>query len=432
MRFVRAFLLLFFAACSADVSDEDFARAAAQRIRERPFLAEARIERGSRDEFLAARSAEGAQEPAEEVARLHATLGRLGFFPPSFDVRTVAAATAHLNGGGYYSSDDKKITVFGQVERHVLVHELVHALQDQHFDLKTFRDQARTTDETMARRAVIEGDATVCHFWFSYEERNQRPLDGLRSLITPERMRAWRDEMFDTVDVPRVFAGYHTFIYPYGALMTARAAGIREAPPRFSGRSSDQLFQTPPTTTDEVMRGGLGLPADPPSDVGLGELPPDLMRRYEVVGADRFGAWFTSLVAYGDGLGSGRLPSYTPFVPYTPFVAVDALAWDGDQVVMLVAKGDPAPPEEAIPIAVVWTTSWDDAASAQVFADTLHRIHAAEAEPTEILREDRKVVLAKGAIPIEDVRALAAAALVGPGTKRELPIRGIVRLPPLE
>lgn len=64
---------------------------------------------------------------------------------------------------GYYSLKDKTLYLYddipGNYGRGVLIHEMVHALQDQHFGLKKLHD-ASSTDADLARAALIEGDAT--------------------------------------------------------------------------------------------------------------------------------------------------------------------------------------------------------------------------------------------------------------------------------
>jgi uncharacterized iron-regulated protein len=65
---------------------------------------------------------------------------------------------------GYYSTKDKALFVYddiaGNYERGVLIHELVHALQDQHFGLARRDDAPQGSDAEMALSALIEGDAT--------------------------------------------------------------------------------------------------------------------------------------------------------------------------------------------------------------------------------------------------------------------------------
>src|SRR5262249_40974788 len=64
-----------------------------------------------------------------------------------------------------YDIKAKTLYVFddlaGNYERGVLIHEMVHALQDQHFNLtKLHATGADSGDAEMAKAALIEGDAT--------------------------------------------------------------------------------------------------------------------------------------------------------------------------------------------------------------------------------------------------------------------------------
>ena len=71
-------------------------------------------------------------------------------------------ADKHLQG--YYSIKDKTLYVYndlsGSYERGVLIHEMVHALQDQQFGLEKLHDSAEEDDDALAKTALIEGDAT--------------------------------------------------------------------------------------------------------------------------------------------------------------------------------------------------------------------------------------------------------------------------------
>lgn len=66
---------------------------------------------------------------------------------------------------GYYSLKDKALFLYddikGSYQMGVLVHEMVHALQDQHFSLKKLHETNRSNgDSDKAMAALIEGDAT--------------------------------------------------------------------------------------------------------------------------------------------------------------------------------------------------------------------------------------------------------------------------------
>jgi hypothetical protein len=73
--------------------------------------------------------------------------------------------------GSYVPSEDRIVVVSDTdrptIDRRTLAHELVHALQDQHFGFD--RNATRSRDERLARQALIEGDAG--YVTDLYEER---------------------------------------------------------------------------------------------------------------------------------------------------------------------------------------------------------------------------------------------------------------------
>jgi uncharacterized iron-regulated protein len=79
-------------------------------------------------------------------------------------VAKVIARTGAKGVQGYYSIKEKTLYLFddvaGNYERGVLIHEMVHALQDQHFGLAKLHPPDFGSDAELARAALIEGDAT--------------------------------------------------------------------------------------------------------------------------------------------------------------------------------------------------------------------------------------------------------------------------------
>jgi hypothetical protein len=111
-------------------------------------------------------------EVALEAKRLIA----LGLLDPTTDLRKIKADEARRNVLGYYDPKTKRLVVRNDVAislmydamrshlneaKATIVHELVHALQDQHFDLQKGQDSRRTVDEKNAFAALVEGDATL-------------------------------------------------------------------------------------------------------------------------------------------------------------------------------------------------------------------------------------------------------------------------------
>ncbi|HUA18435.1 MAG TPA: hypothetical protein VMB25_06800 [Bryobacteraceae bacterium] len=98
---------------------------------------------------------------AEEV-----TLKMLGLIPPDYDLRQSTLDLLTEQAAAFYDYNKKKLFVLegageSDEERVALVHELAHALADQHFHLaKYVQEGLRSDDASTARQAVMEGQAT--------------------------------------------------------------------------------------------------------------------------------------------------------------------------------------------------------------------------------------------------------------------------------
>ncbi len=94
---------------------------------------------------------------------------------------------------GYYSLKEKSLFLYddvkGNYKKGVLIHEMVHALQDQHFSLKKLHETGRGSgDSDKAMAALIEGDATFTMIELLKKEQPrvaamlETPLDKSKNL----------------------------------------------------------------------------------------------------------------------------------------------------------------------------------------------------------------------------------------------------------
>jgi hypothetical protein len=73
-----------------------------------------------------------------------------------------AALVARATATPFYDTRTRRVHVRSRTpSRQALLHELVHALQDQHFDLRRKRRFARDRDASLAAAAAIEGHASL-------------------------------------------------------------------------------------------------------------------------------------------------------------------------------------------------------------------------------------------------------------------------------
>lgn len=170
-----------------------------------------------------------------EPARLHAeeTLFKaLGFIPENY---AYAECTLHGFGNSSWALYDriaKEIVLRNDLATSdsILIHELVHALQDQHFDLTRLRRLVHTSDEDLALSALVEGDAMVV----------EREADKASTVASPVNS----DDGFSEKcrPPPRLFDLY-MFPYEWGL--------------RFAGELTrderNLAFRAPPLTTRAIL-----------------------------------------------------------------------------------------------------------------------------------------------------------------------------------
>jgi hypothetical protein len=165
---------------------------------------------------------------------------------------------------GYYNPDDKKIYVTKDtmlrsmpgVPSIDIMHEQVHALQDQYFDLKKITSSmlsAGNEDKSFAIQSVIEGEATVLMFdaylrslksWgapFSQE----KGFD-IRSFVL-DTMLAASKHYKDASGKPAIFMEDLLFPYVWGGVFiqhTVNTKGWKEV---------DSLYKDFPSSTEQIM-----------------------------------------------------------------------------------------------------------------------------------------------------------------------------------
>ena len=102
----------------------------------------------------------------EEIRLEELALKKLGFAPPEFDLRKTTVDLMTEQAAAFYDYRKKQMVLLeggstGMMQDLALVHELAHALADQHFQLEKFIKKGGSSDDgSLARMAVMEGQAT--------------------------------------------------------------------------------------------------------------------------------------------------------------------------------------------------------------------------------------------------------------------------------
>ncbi|MGH7476491.1 MAG: hypothetical protein ACRELD_09395 [Longimicrobiales bacterium] len=288
------------------------------------------------------------QLPPEELRAVREVYTLLGLIPDTIDLRALLLDLYGEQVLGYYDPDDRRLYLVEGVGpetlRPVLAHEIVHALQDQHTDLDSLVSRDRGNDRQLAAQAAMEGHATLVMMLHSLEETLGRELPPSELPDLTEQVAVGleaQNEQFPVFgSAPRIIR--ETLLFPY----TGGATFVQALWRRYPGTAPiDSLL---PQSTEQVRDpdGRFFEARDPPTELRLDIEPGD---------------WE---VAYQNDL--GQLETAVLLEEHLGAAAAEAAhGWDGDRYALL---------HHADARALVWYSVWDDADSADAFADAYRAV----------------------------------------------------------
>ena len=208
----------------------------------------------------------------EETRAEELVLKMLGLVPADFDLRQNTLDLLTEQAAAFYDYNQKKLFVLegtggSDEERVALVHELAHALADQHFHLAKFiRGGMRSDDSATARQAVMEGQATWLMAAYVSREGGGKPevpesvLELMKKNI--EGSAAQQYPVFSKAP-PYI---RESLVFPYADGLTFQDAVYRKL-----GREAfSEVFVRPPLSTGQIFHperylghGGVVIPNPP-------------------------------------------------------------------------------------------------------------------------------------------------------------------------
>ncbi|MGA2878445.1 MAG: hypothetical protein ABSG13_05805 [Bryobacteraceae bacterium] len=209
----------------------------------------------------------------DDVHAEELTLKMLGLVPADFDLRKNTLDLLTEQAAAFYDYNQKKLFVLeggggGDEERVALVHELAHALADQHFHLaKYIHDGMRSDDSATARQAVMEGQATWLMAAYISREGGGKPevpesvLELMKKSI--EGSAAQQYPVF--TQAPLYIR--ESLVFPYAQGLAFQDAVFR----KLGTEAFSEVFVRPPASSGQILHperylghGGAIMPNPPP------------------------------------------------------------------------------------------------------------------------------------------------------------------------
>jgi hypothetical protein len=187
--------------------------------------------------------------PPAQLRREEALAKALGFLPADADLRALLLTWQAQAVAGFYSPAGRRLFVVtgaggagGNEENGVLVHELGHALQDQHTRLLDARMGIRANDDLIfALGAFLEGDA----LWT--ELRDEAGTTGFPQSSGPDFAARFAVDAPEGLGVPRIVRESFLRQYPLGYALAA------ELVERGGVAALTAALSDPPLSSEELL-----------------------------------------------------------------------------------------------------------------------------------------------------------------------------------
>ncbi|HTG17343.1 MAG TPA: hypothetical protein VK747_18980 [Blastocatellia bacterium] len=289
--------------------------------------------------------------PAGEFEATQKTLVKLGLISREFRLRDYVVQLLREQVAGYYEPKTREFYLAAWLpladQKRVIAHELVHALQDQHFDLKRFDDWRKgDSDAELAAHALVEGEATLVMIEYDFDQQGLQ-LDVAKLGALAEGLLE-QDNDSDAKNypvlagAPRVLKENLQFPYLYGAGFVAAVLKGH------SWQTLDDSYASLPASTEQIMHPDKFLARDNPVKIELPDLVAMLGKDWKQEDADVNGE-FGYQVVLAEFISKRK-------------AGTAAAGWGGDRYALFENKSTCA-------TVLVQYTVWDSASDAKEFFD---------------------------------------------------------------
>jgi hypothetical protein len=297
------------------------------------------------------------QKLREQIARQYTpaeiqleakVLEALGLIPPGTEYEKLLMDLLMEQVAGFYDAYGKQLYIADwlapSMQAPALAHEITHALQDQHFDLKRFvqpvHDQG---DRQLARMALVEGDGTGVMLEFV----------GHMDLSAMPDMAQLMDAMGDGSTLFGAAAGSmpvlqkapefirRSLLFPYASGL----GFVQYVRKRYPWSKIDEAYKHPPESTEQILHPEKFFAKEHP--VWIKSAPLSALKGQKAV--------------HEDTIGEMQIRLWLSIVGGAKNASDAAAGWAGDRLVAYERPGEPG-------YALVWLTQWDTEADAAEFA----------------------------------------------------------------
>lgn len=277
-----------------------------------------------------------------------------GFYDPETKELYLIAGSADGKGEGKPDPNKAMMEMMGiDQDRLTIVHELTHALQDQHFNLLTLPMDAEDDDDLVAAsKALVEGEATFTMF----DDITEKMGMGLENMPGLDQMMDMGGALPDGPGAEQLEKAPNFLkrglIFPY----MSGLAFVQAVKKARGWKGVDQIYQDLPASTEQILHPAKYLDErDQPTIVTMPDLGKVLGADWELLHTNVWGELSFEIM-------------FKEFFPTSKTSTVTG-GWDGDQYRVFENRKDHA-------LLGVMFTVWDSEKDAEQFATAYKKLIA--------------------------------------------------------
>lgn len=330
------------------------------RLRRLPFLRSPSSREMTRRELREKLVSELQKEyPDQTLENMRKVLVKFGFLDPGYDLNSALLALYEEQVGAFYDVEArvlyriKGLALGRGLENAVLAHELTHALQDQHFDVKSLLSKKMDDDGKLARSALVEGDATFVTQLFYIRSLNFSFLWDLISIFFIDQSQFKQAPLVirDNLTFPYL-QGMEFIVYVYQ---------------RGGWSAVNACFRNPPASSEHILHPQKYLSRqDPPRMLSISRSGM-IRARYKRLERNALGEFNTGLL-FRKFLGRGADPAFWH-------------GWGGDIYEVWQEK-------RGRDVLLIWLSAWDSGQDTAEFFEGYLRLAGVKHGDVEVIRGD--------------------------------------------
>jgi hypothetical protein len=336
----------------------------------------------------------------DEIASEELAMKRLGLLPPDADYLKLVIDLLTEQIAGFYDPWEQELYIADWMTMggdEVMAHEIDHALQDQHFQLRSWMAaEKKNADATLARQALVEGDGLALMIEFSSPGPVPWGQDGFVETMTGFMALG----AASLAHIPLAIREALVFPYSNGLRFVAE---VRKTRP---WKAVDEMYRRPPLSSEHILHPSTYARYERP--VAVVAAAPDALRGHKR--------------RYDNVMGQFNLGILLRQHKVSlPIANLAAAGWGGDRVHVYTPNGS-SDRTGASAVAVLYTV-WDSEVDAIEFFGAIDEALPSLSGATQATRQPQVVEHrgANGAVSSAERRGDTVVVIIGaPSTASQL------------